>query len=159
MSKKEICTECLDEFEEMSLASFDGTLVCGRCKETYLQKLREGVSYKGKVFAAEKSKIMPCPMCGGQAISFLRFTLIIDPRKIKCSNCKSKLRANVKLEAMFKKIIVYVFFMLAISSIFAFILKIVSLGIILFIIFGIFGTYFEYKEWKLGGYVLDETNN
>ena len=38
------CNECNAEFDESDLIEFNGKHICGNCKETYLQKVREGMS-------------------------------------------------------------------------------------------------------------------
>ena len=45
------CSQCGQSRPADEFASFGGLLVCGACKETYAQKLREGVSTSALVYA------------------------------------------------------------------------------------------------------------
>ncbi len=43
------CNECWNEYPESELVNIDNKWICGQCKETYLQRLQEGVQSPEKL--------------------------------------------------------------------------------------------------------------
>ena len=94
---------------------------------------------------------MKCPCCQKTAIRIFKF-IISDYRYIKCSSCKTTLKANKTLMTMFWLTVAYIIFMLSSTAFIAFVLKQQELAIILMIALLVPGCIFELKAWKEGSY-------
>jgi hypothetical protein len=77
---------------------------------------------------------------------------MIDQRFIKCSNCKTDLKANRVLTKLFWKIVIYIVFILSITAFVMFGLNKESLGIYILASLSVPGYFLERKAWKTGGY-------